>query len=63
MVSLNDKMEAPSPLNGNPRSHKGPVAEGVALTIKSTKLKHNKNESGTHYFKFVEIFGFSNIPK
>ena len=33
MVSQNVKMEAPSPLNGNPRSQKGPAAEGVALKI------------------------------
>ena len=24
MVSQNDKMEAPNPINGNPRGHKGP---------------------------------------
>ena len=34
MVSQNVKMQAPSPLNGNPRSQKGPAAEGVALKIK-----------------------------
>ena len=39
MVSKNIKMEAPSPLNGNLRSQKGPTAEGVALKIK----KNNKN--------------------
>ena len=33
MVSQNDEMEAPSLLNGDPRCHKGPAAEGVALKI------------------------------
>ena len=33
MVSQKIKMEAPSPLKGNPRSQKGPAAKGVALKI------------------------------
>ena len=33
MVSQDVKMDAPSPLNGNRRSQKGPAAEGVALKI------------------------------
>ena len=38
MVPQNVKMEAPSPLNGNPRSQKGPAAEGVALKIKISEM-------------------------
>ena len=38
MVSKNVKMEAPSPLNANPRSQKAPAAEGVALQIKSHNI-------------------------
>ena len=38
MVPQNVKMETPSLPNNNPRSQKGPAAEGVALKIRRTPV-------------------------
>ena len=39
-VSQNVKMKTPRPLNANPRSSKGPAAEGVALEITDLGKAH-----------------------
>ena len=47
MVPPNIKMETPSLPNGNPRSQKGPEAEGVALKIlKFVNVRENSASSG-----------------